>query len=273
MTLTINGKSWTFDMAGRTGAITIREVVRIHGDDCDVVILNGFQTADDIPLRDGDCIALIKKGAMPPPGMLDTMMRARHTPGVHDAVRASTVGIAGLGGLGSNVAAMLARVGVGRLVIADFDVVEPSNLNRQNYYVSHLGMMKSAATKELLAQINPYTKVEARAERVTAENAKEVFGECAVVCEAFDNPAQKAMLANAVLLRMPGVKLVAASGMAGFGSANRIQTRRAMKNFYLCGDSDSEAMPGNGLMAPRVMVCAAHQASMALRLLLGEVEP
>ena len=204
---------------------------------------------------------------------LDIAMRARHAPGVHDKVRAATVGIAGLGGLGSNIAAMLARLGVGKLVIADFDIVDPSNLNRQNYFVSHIGMEKSVATKDLLAQINPYTKVVAHATRITATNAKKLFSKCSIICEAFDDPTQKAMLVNAVLTQMPNVKLVAASGMAGLGSANKITTRRAMKNLYICGDSDTEAIPENGIMSPRVTLCASHQASMVLRLLLGEDEP
>ncbi|MCL1910328.1 MAG: sulfur carrier protein ThiS adenylyltransferase ThiF [Kiritimatiellaeota bacterium] len=184
-----------------------------------------------------------------------------------------TVGIAGLGGLGSNIAAMLARAGVGKLVIADFDVVEKSNLNRQNYFVSHLGMPKTEATKWMLAQTNPDCRVVAHTTKITAENTADIFGGCAVVCEAFDDPEQKAMFANAVLTRLPGVKLVAASGMAGIGSANSIRTRRVSENFYLCGDAESEVSPDNRVLAPRVMLCAAHQANMVLRLLSGEAEP
>ena len=104
-----------------------------------VTIRNGFQTSENCILADGDSITLIEKGVLPPRDVLEHMMAARHSPKVHETVRRARVGIAGLGGLGSNIAAMLARTGVGQLVLADFDIVEPSNLNRQNYFVSHLG--------------------------------------------------------------------------------------------------------------------------------------
>ena len=184
----------------------------------------------------------------------------------------ATVGIAGLGGLGSNIAAMLARAGVGRLVVADFDVVEKSNLNRQNYFVSQVGMAKTEATVRMIAQINPDCEVAAHRVRITAENTAEIFGACGVVCEALDDAVEKAMFANAVLSRLPGVKLVAASGLAGTGSANLMRTYRAARNFYLCGDESSEPGTGRNVVAPRVICCAAHQANAALRLLAGETE-
>ena len=64
-----------------------------------------------------------------------------------------------------------------------------------------------------------------------------------------------------------------ASGMGGSGSANKIATARPMANLYLCGDGESGIETGAGLMSPRVGVCAAHQAVMVMRLLLGECEP
>ena len=185
----------------------------------------------------------------------------------------ATIGIAGLGGLGSNIAVMLSRAGVGRLVVADFDVVEQSNLNRQNYFVQHLGMSKTEATKWMLERTNPDCEVEAHTVRVTAENAADIFKGCDIVCEAFDDPEQKAMFVNAILTQLPGVKFVAASGMAGIASANNVRTKRITQNFYLCGDGESEAGPSTPVHAPRVMLCAAHQANMVLRLLRGEAEP
>ena len=109
--------------------------------------------------------------------------------------------------------------------------------------------------------------------RVTEENAVQLLSKADVICEAFDQPEAKAMLAHTVLERMPDKYLVAASGMAGLGSANTIRTRKAAKRFYLCGDEVSEAAGGVSLVSSRVMLCAAHQAHMALRILADELEP
>jgi sulfur carrier protein ThiS adenylyltransferase len=200
---------------------------------------------------------------------LEAMMAARHTPLVQQKLKSGKVAIAGLGGLGSNIAVMLARIGVGHLLLVDYDIVELSNLNRQSYYVSHLGLPKTEALKQQLGEINPFIRIETRQIRVSEENVRELFEGYSIVCEAFDQPAAKAMLVNTVLSQMPDVQMVASSGMAGYGSANAICTKRPMKNLYVCGDFKSEAALGNGLMAPRVQICAGHQANMVLRLLLG----
>ncbi|MBC8570809.1 sulfur carrier protein ThiS adenylyltransferase ThiF [Zongyangia hominis] len=239
----------------------------------DVIIAGGFQTSADRPLREGDQVVFIRKGEMPSRQELESMMAARHTPFVHERVKKARVGVAGLGGLGSHIAVMLARTGVGHLILADFDVVEPSNLNRQHYFISHLGMPKTDALASQLHEINPFIEVETHNVRVTVENAASLFAGCKVVCEAFDQPQSKAELVSVLLQDLPGVQVVAASGMAGYESANGIITRRQFSRLYLCGDGASEAKEGQGLMAPRVSVCAGHQANMVLRLLLGLDEP
>lgn len=234
----------------------------------DVVIVNGFQTNENVLLRDGDVVSLIQKGVMPSEQELESMMSARHTPQVHDKVKRAKVAIAGLGGLGSNIAAMLARTGVGELLLVDFDVVEPSNLNRQSYYICHLGQYKTDALKSQLTQINPFITVHTKTTKVEADNIKELFAGYDIVCEAFDNPAYKAILVNGLLEELD-CKIVAASGMAGYFSSNTIQTQKKLNRLYLCGDQENAAKPGMGLMAPRVNICAGHQANMVLRLLLG----
>ena len=163
-------------------------------------------------IADGDSITLIEKGVLPPRDVLEHMMAARHSPKVHETVRRARVGIAGLGGLGSNIAAMLARTGVGQLVLADFDIVEPSNLNRQNYFVSHLGQYKTEATASLIHQINPFISVETHNVRITAENAMDLFADCDVVCEAFDNPVCKAELVSTLLSESETIRIVSGSG-------------------------------------------------------------
>lgn len=241
--------------------------------EADVVIRNGFQTAEDVELADGDSVTLIKKGEMPPQDVLEHMMSARHSPRVHETVKKACVGIAGLGGLGSNIASMLARIGVGHLVLVDFDVVEPSNLNRQNYFVSHLGRKKTDATKELIGQINPFITVETHDARIDASNAMELFGDCDIVVEAFDKPDCKAELVSTLLSESDTIRIVSSSGMAGYESSNTIQTRKRMSRLYVCGDGVTAAANGVGLMAPRVLVCAGHEANMVLRLLIGLEEP
>ena len=198
----------------------------------------------------------------------ESMMAARHTPAVHNKLKEGKVAVAGLGGLGSNISVMLAQAGVGKLLLVDFDVVELSNLNRQHYDLTHLGMLKTDALKKQIEKINPFIETETGTLKVTEENVMTVFNGYPIVCEAFDNPQYKAMLVNA-LLAQGGQTIVAASGMAGFASANTIKTRQRFKNLYVCGDFKTPVQEGSGLMAPRVAVCAAHQANMVLRLLLN----
>lgn len=197
-------------------------------------------------------------------------LKERHSPQTQALLSAGSVAIAGLGGLGSNVACALARIGVGHLHLIDFDIVDISNLNRQQYFIEHLGMKKTDAMQSLLKKINPYLDIRTDCVKVTKDNLTELFTDDSIICEAFDDPLAKAMLVNGILQLFPEKKLVSASGMAGFGSSNTILTKHPMKNFYLCGDDVSEPTYGNGLMAPRVAICAAHEANMITRLILGE---
>ncbi|WP_338451008.1 sulfur carrier protein ThiS adenylyltransferase ThiF [Niallia oryzisoli] len=266
MKIIINGKEQ------ETAYQTAFQVRKSIGNTDDIVILNGFQINQDSPLAENDILSIIRKGVMPDEEELESMMMARHTPYVYQRVKKGKVAIAGLGGLGSNIATMLARIGVGHLFLVDFDIVEPSNLNRQSYYVRHLGMPKTAALKEQLEEINPFITVETRIAKISEENVKELFEDYDVICEAFDKPDAKAMLVNTALEQLPNCKIVSGSGMAGYDSSNLIQTRRPMKQLYVCGDLENEARVGSGLMAPRVQICAGHQANMILRLLLGHEE-
>lgn len=241
-------------------------------ENADVMIVNGYQTNDNWDIKEGDSITLLKKGMMPSKKELESMMMARHTPFVHDKIKSAKVAIAGLGGLGSNIAIMLARTGVGKLLLIDFDIVEPSNLNRQSYYIKHLGIPKTEALKQQIEEINPFIEIETQNCRVEEANITVLFQDYPVVCEAFDNPESKALLVNGVLEKLKNVTVVAASGMAGYESANTIKTVRKFNRLYICGDMENEASVGNGLMSPRVSVCAGHQANMILRFIIGEYE-
>lgn len=204
---------------------------------------------------------------------MDALLIERHGIEYHRKIKSAHVAVAGLGGLGSNVAVMLARAGVGSLHLVDFDRVDGSNLNRQIYKMKHLGMKKTEALTEEIREINPYIRIAADTVKVTEENAGEIFAADAIICEAFDAAENKAMLVSTLLSRLPETVIVAGSGMAGFGSGNRIRTRKRMRRLYLCGDETSDIADGICLMAPRVTLCAAHQANMILRLILGETEP
>ncbi len=197
----------------------------------------------------------------------------RHGEELQRRFRQARVAVCGLGGLGSNIAVHLARAGVGSLLLIDFDRVDLSNLNRQQYFVNQLGQPKTQALAETLAGIAPYCRVETRAVKVDAESIPGLFDGCGIVCEAFDRAEAKAMLVQGVLEHYPDVCLVSGVGMAGLGSANAIRTRKIGRNFYLCGDGGSESGPDSPLISARVAVCAAHEASMVLRLLAGEREP
>ena len=197
-----------------------------------------------------------------------TALDERHSPETQKLLSAGNVAIAGLGGLGSNVAYALARIGVGHLHLIDFDVVDITNLNRQQYFMEHIGMYKTDALKSLLLKINPYLDIRTDCVKVTEQNIPELFADAPIICEAFDVPENKAMLVNTVLELFPDKKLVAASGMAGFHDSNAIRTRQVMKNFWLCGDETTEPAYARGLMAPRVAICAGHQANLIVQLII-----
>lgn len=176
--------------------------------------------------------------------------------------------VCGLGGLGSNIALALARAGVGCLHLIDYDCVDLSNINRQQYMVSQIGKKKTDAMREIISAVNPYTEVVTDTVRITEGNLA-ILSDDDIICEAFDGAEQKAMLVNGILEKYPHKYIVAASGMAGMASANDIATMKITERFYLCGDGTSDAGGDMGLVAARVMVCAAHQAHMALRIIDG----
>ena len=196
----------------------------------------------------------------------------RHGETLQKKFSGATVAICGLGGLGSNIAVSLARAGVGKLILIDFDRVDVTNLNRQQYKANQIGMNKTDALRDNLLEIAPYIAIETHTVRVTEDNATAILADADIVCEAFDDAEYKAMLTNLVLEKMPSKFLVAASGMAGLGSANTIKTRKVMSRFYLCGDEESDVQSKGSLISSRVMLCAAHQAHTVLRILAGEFE-
>ena len=196
----------------------------------------------------------------------------RHGEDIQKKFTSAAVAICGLGGLGSNIAVSLARAGVGKLILIDFDKVDITNMHRQQYKTNQIGQYKTDALSDNLKETAPYIELITHTVRVTEDNAVEFLEEADIICEAFDDAEAKAMLTNLVLEKMSDKFLVAASGMAGFGSANTIKTRKVMSRFYLCGDEESDVQSEGSLVSSRVMLCAAHQAHTVLRILVGEFE-
>lgn len=178
-----------------------------------------------------------------------------------------TVGIAGAGGLGSNCAVALARVGIGKLVISDFDVVNESNLNRQYFFRDQLGQKKVHALKENIARINPEVKIITNDTKLNENNIVEIYKDCDVIVEAFDLAEMKKMLIETFLSELPKKKIVLGLGMAGYGKNNLIKFRQS-ENLYICGDEESEIADDNPPLAPRVGIVANMQANTILELLL-----
>ncbi len=201
---------------------------------------------------------------------LEAALKVRHGKELQERFGRAVVAVCGLGGLGSNIAVILARAGIGRVILIDFDRVDLTNLHRQQYKAAQIGMFKTGALADNLREIAPYAELETHTVRVTEDNVCSLLQNTDIVCEAFDDARAKALITNAVLTGLPGKYLVAASGMAGLGSANEIKTRRVTEYFYVCGDGVSEVADDIGLVASRVTVCAAHQAHAVLQILAGE---
>ncbi len=196
----------------------------------------------------------------------------RHGEDIQKKFTSAIVAICGLGGLGSNIATSLARAGIGKLILIDFDKVDITNLHRQQYKANQIGMNKTDALAHNLCEIAPYISVETHCVRITENNAEQLLYNADIICEAFDDAEAKAMLTNLVLEKMPSKYIIASSGMAGMGSANTIKTRRVSKKLYICGDEESDVQSAGSLVSSRVMICASHQAHTVLRILAEQFE-
>lgn len=196
-------------------------------------------------------------------------LEKRHTKYVQDKLSKARVAVCGLGGLGSAIAIALGRCGVGSIHLIDFDRVDLSNINRQQYSISELGMEKPYAMEREIRRFSPYINIKTDFVKITEGNISSLLCRDDYICEAFDEAEQKAMLTNAVLERLPDKYLVGASGMAGYSTGNTIQTRKITSHYYLCGDGVTEINENMGLMAPRVMICAAHQANTIIQLIMN----
>jgi sulfur carrier protein ThiS adenylyltransferase len=179
------------------------------------------------------------------------------------------VGIAGAGGLGSNCAVALARSGIGTLVIADFDVIEKPNLNRQYYFTNQIGSMKTIALKDNISKINSDVDVIIHQKKLDRLNIPEIFSGCNIIVEALDSSEMKEMLIETVQTKMPGIPVVVGSGMAGWGKTNDIRFRKIDDTLFVCGDEYSEVSDSLPPIAPRVGIVANMQANIVVELLMN----
>ena len=189
---------------------------------------------------------------------------------IRDHLSRFRVGIAGAGGLGSNCAVSLARSGIGTIVIADFDILEPGNLYRQYYFTSQLEMFKATALKETIARINPDTLVIAHTVQLNPENIQMIYSGCDVIVEALDEVEMKDMLAETIQEKMPGIPLIMGSGLAGWGNIESLRCRKIDDTLYVCGDETTETTPDNPALAPRVSIVANMQADMVVGILMNK---
>jgi len=188
---------------------------------------------------------------------------------IKELLKDKKVGIAGCGGLGSNCAVALARVGIVKLIIADFDVIEESNLNRQYYFHHQIGKKKAFCLKENIKLIDPKVEVLAHDIKLDATSLIDLYKDCDVIVEAFDRADMKQMMIEAIYDQLPDTPLVIGLGMAGWGDSNSIQFRQS-DQLYICGDEKSEVSEENPPLAPRVGMVANMQANTVLEILLKD---
>lgn len=185
-----------------------------------------------------------------------------------DKLQASTIGIIGAGGLGSNIAIALTRIGIGKLIIVDFDRVEASNLNRQQYFMHQIGLFKIDALKETLQQISPFTQILSYNVPVNKNNLKTLFNDCDLLIEAVDKAETKQMITEEWSYHFPNKPIILASGIAGIGNNNKLHSRQ-IGNIYICGDEYTEITASQAPLAPRVAIVAAMQANQAIEIILA----
>jgi len=188
---------------------------------------------------------------------------------IKEKLRKSSVGIAGAGGLGSNAAIALARAGIGRLILVDFDKIEESNLDRQYYFLNQVGKIKVEALKDNIKRINSAVKVEILNQKLEKGSMEKPFHNVDVVIEALDNAETKTEFIEEILLRLPGKPVVAASGVTGYGNSDRIVTKR-FSTLYMCYDEQAKSSEDDVLLAPRVCLMANWEADLVLEIILGE---
>lgn len=188
---------------------------------------------------------------------------------IRKSLKSRTVGIAGCGGLGSNCAVALARSGIGKLILVDFDKVEESNLNRQYFFHDQLGQPKSMALKESIHRIDQSIDIDSQIIKLDPTSVVDLFSSCDVIVEAFDSDHEKQMIIETVLDKFPDKYIISGQGLAGYGNNDSIRTQR-LGNLFVIGDGMIAVSEEHPPLGPRVAVVAGMQANLVLEILLNE---
>ena len=188
---------------------------------------------------------------------------------IKNKLKQASVGIAGAGGLGSNAAVALARIGIGKLIIVDFDIVNECNLNRQYYFLDQIGMKKIDALKNNIKKINPNVIVETIDLELIKGKMDLPFHEVDVIIEALDKAETKTNFIEEILIKLPEKPIIAASGVSGYGNCDRIYVKR-MGKLAICYDEKAKSSDDDVLLAPRVCLIANWEADLALEFILGD---
>ena len=265
--LTVNETPYPYRAGMRMGELADRVKPA-----ADLLLVNGHPVSRQTPLRDNDRCVLIKRGELPTVLEMEQALVGRQGKENQNRLSRACVGIMGLGGLGSAVAVSLVKIGIGKLLISDYDVVELSNIHRQQYFLDQIGKKKTAALKETLTRINPYVSVLVKDVALTKDNIPEIFQQADVLVECFDNPTLKADALRTALTSLSGIGYVGSSGMAGTGPGDEIRCRRLRPGVYIVGDEHSDTRDKGSLFATRVGIAALQQAHLAVRILLKETE-
>lgn len=232
-----------------------------------VFVANGAPVTSSYIISDGDIIEVFVKGEVPPQDVFARMYAARHGAHLVTQLHNARVGIAGLGGIGAYTTRALARAGCGTLVLADRDIVTPSNLHRQAYDTQHIGMPKAHALTEAITAINPYVTAIPHVVTLTPDTIPEIFSDVDICIEALDVAETKTMLIETVLCALPHVTVIGVSGVAGIAPTDILRVRRINARFYLIGDETHDARHEESLVATRVGCAANMIAHCALRLI------
>jgi sulfur carrier protein ThiS adenylyltransferase len=197
-----------------------------------------------------------------------TSIKKKKIDNIKEILSKSSIGIAGLGGLGSNSAISLVRLGIGRLVLIDYDIVEEDNLNRQYYFTNQIGLNKIDAIKENIKKINPNVRLELYKVKLKKGNISNYFENVDVIIEALDDAKIKTEFIEEILINLPNKFIIAASGVTGYEDPDRIKTKKLGK-LLLCQDTKALSTDEDMLFAPRVSLIANWQANLAVEILLS----
>ncbi|MCD6579846.1 sulfur carrier protein ThiS adenylyltransferase ThiF [bacterium] len=267
MKVLINGKAYSFE--GKN--VKLKALIDKTKPQADLFIINGFPVNNaSHKIFPNDEVYLLKKGEHLSIDEIESLLIARHSPRIHNKIKKAKIGIAGIGGLGSNLIMALVRLGISEITYADFDIVDPTNLNRQHYFVEHIGMNKTDALEDMIKKVNPHIKINKFNEKI--ENRKDIekiFKNCDIVAECFDNKVYKKLLVDEISMNFPEKYVISVSGVAGFDDSQKIKIHHLTNRVTIIGDLENEAKENMGLMSPRVTVASGHMANEILNIILN----